>query len=218
LWLEALFVERLARLVRRTGGIEHRGRYLNEIREEAGHSLMFVELIRRSGVALPPRHRPGLRLAEALGRGITSGSALFWAMVVIGEELPYRLTRRVERGIQDVTLSAVVYRMALLHCHEEVSHAAYARARCAEATLQLPSWRRRLLSPALAGMFRVFSTYLYFPPTAVYRCAGLPEGTPWRVLALRNPVRRQQVAVMSRPTLDFLSRVGWRLASPHAAS
>jgi para-aminobenzoate N-oxygenase AurF len=217
LWLEALFIERLARLVRRTGDVEHRGRYLQEIREEAGHSLMFVELSRRSGVALPARRRPGLRLAEALGKWIASGSALFWAMVVIGEELPYRLTRRLERGVEDVTVSAVVYRMAQLHGREEASHAAYARARCEEATLQLPSWQRRLLSPVLSRMFSAFSTYLYFPPTAVYRGAGLSPATPWRVLALRNPVRRQQAAAMSRPTLEFLSGVGWRVSSPYAA-
>src|SRR6266496_3019079 len=61
LWLEALFVERLARLARGTTDFERRSRYLLEIREEAGHSLMFLELIRRSGVMLPSRRGAGLR-------------------------------------------------------------------------------------------------------------------------------------------------------------
>lgn len=217
-WLEALFVERLARMVRGTRDSERRARYLTEIREEAGHSLMFLELIRRSGVALPARPRPGLRLAEALGRGVVSGSALFWAMVVIGEELPYRLTRRLERSIEEVTVSAVVYRMAQLHGRDEASHAVYARGRCSEATLHLSGWQRRLLSPVLSRMFAAFSTYLYFPSAAVYRCAGLPSGVPWRVLALRNSARRQQAAAMSRPTLEFLSRIGWRISNPYSTS
>jgi hypothetical protein len=213
LWLEALFVERLARLARRTGDFERRTRYLQEIREEAGHSLMFVELIGRSGVKLPSMRGAGLRLAETLGRWVPSGSAMFWAMVVIGEELPNRLTRRLQRGVEDVTLSAVVYRMAQLHGQDEAAHAAYARARCEEATQGLSDWRRVLLSPILSRMLGAFATYLYFPPSTVYRCAGLPPGTAWRSLVLRNPARRLQVAAMMRPTVEFLGRIGWRVAS-----
>lgn len=213
LWLEALFVERLAGLARRTDDSELRGRYLLEIREEAGHSLMALELIHRSGVTLPSRRGAGLHLAETLGRCVASGSALFWAMVVIGEELPYRLTRRLERGAEDVTLSAVVYRMAQLHGRDEAAHAAYARARCEEATRGLREWRRMALSPVLSRMLEAFATYLYFPPWTVYRCAGLPPGKAWRSLARRNPARRQQAAAMMRPTVEFLRRIGWRVAS-----
>jgi hypothetical protein len=214
IWLEALLVERLARLVRRSSDFEHRSRCLDEIREEAGHSLMFVELARRSGVTLPAGRSPGLRIAEALGRGVPSGSALFWAMVVIGEELPYRLARRLERGIQEVMLSAVVYRIAQIHGRDEASHASYARLRCEEETIRLPAWRRALLAPALSRALIAFSTYLYFPPTAVYRCAGLPPGTRWRSLALRNPARRNEVRGMSRPTVQFLRRLGWSVSNP----
>jgi P-aminobenzoate N-oxygenase AurF len=216
-WLEALFVERLARLVRRTDDFEARSRYLREIREEAGHSLMFVELIRRSGVTLPSRRSASLRLAETLGRGVASGSALFWAMVVIGEELPYRLTRRLERGVDDVMLSAVVYRMAQLHGRDEAAHASYARERCREETQRLRDWQRALLSPALSRMLDAFSTYLYFPPMAVYRCAGLPRSTRWRSLALSSPRRRHDAAAMLRPTLEFLRRIGWRVPNPYDA-
>ena len=212
IWLEALFVERLARLVRRTRDFERCSGYLAEIREEAGHSLMFIELARRSGVALPTRRGAALRFAEALGRGVSSGSALFWAMVVIGEELPYRLTRRLERGVEDVTISAVVYRIAQLHGRDEASHAAFARLRCEEETRRLPGWRRALLSPALSRALNAFSTYLYFPRTAVYRCAGLPSRIHWRSLALRNPERRQQVRAMLRPTVEFLRRLDWSVS------
>ncbi len=213
LWLEALFVERLARLARGTGDFERRSRYLLEIREEAGHSLMFLELIRRSGVTLQSRRGAGVRLAETLGRCVASGSALFWAIVVIGEELPYRLTRKLERGAEDVTLSAVVYRMARLHGRDEAAHAAYARARCEQATLALRGWQRRARSLVLSRMLEAFATYLYFPPGGVYRSAGLPPGTAWRSLALRNPERRQQAAGMMRPTVEFLRRIGWRVGS-----
>lgn len=216
-WLEALFIERLARLVRRSGDFERRNRFLQEIREEAGHSLMFLELIRRSGFALPSRRSLGLSFADALGRGVSSGSALFWAMVVIGEELPHRLTRYLERGIEDVVLSAVVYRMAQVHGRDEAAHAAYARVCCEKATAELSRGQRTLLSPLLSRVLSAFSTYLYFPPMEIYRCAGLPSGTRWRSLALRNPERRQQAAAMLRPTVEFLRRTGWRVGNPYAS-
>src|SRR5512146_2802550 len=51
LWLEAVFLQRLAALAWHTRDAALRARYLEEIREEAGHSLIFLELLRRSGVA-----------------------------------------------------------------------------------------------------------------------------------------------------------------------
>lgn len=217
LWLEALFVERLAGLARRTGDFERRAQYLREIREEAGHSLMFVELIRRSGVELPSARGADLRFAETLGRWVPSESALFWAMVVIGEELPNRLTRRLQHGVEEVMLSAVVYRMARLHGQDEASHAVYARARCEEATRRLGKWQRTLLSPILSRILDAFAGRVYFPPIAVYRCAGLSPAVGWRARALRNPTRRDQAGAMLRPTLEFLRRTGWRVSSRYSA-
>lgn len=216
LWLEALFMERLARLASRTRDPVRRGRYLREIREEAGHSLMFVELIRRSGVAMPA-HGAELRVAETLGGWVPSRSALFWAMVVIGEELPDRLNHRLRQGVEDVTLSAVVYRVAQIHSADEANHAAYARAQCEEATGRLRDWQRALLSPLLSGILDAFARHIYFPPAAVYHCAGLVAPDQWRPRALRNPARRALAGAMLQPTLQFLRGVGWRVSSRYVA-
>ncbi len=213
LWLEAMFVERLVRLAARSHQPERRARYLQEIREEAGHSLMFVELMRRSDIAMPAARRWSMRVAEALGRWVPSRSALFWAMVVIGEELPDRLNQRLRQGIEEVTLSAVVYRVAQIHSREEANHAAYARLRCEEASARLRGWQRALLSPVLSCILDVFARYLYFPPASTYRCAGLVPGKTWRARALRNSLRRSQAGAMLRPTLEFLRGAGWRVSS-----
>jgi hypothetical protein len=217
LWLEALFVERLARLAYRTDEPERRARYLREIREEAGHSLMFVELIRRGGIEMPVTRRSGLGVAEILGGWVPSRSALFWAMVVIGEELPDRLNHLLQRGVEDVTLSAVVYHVARIHIRDEASHAAHARLQCEEATRRLRDWQRALLSPVLSRILDAFARHVYFPPMAVYHGAGLVPADQWRVRALRNPARRTQVGAMLRPTLDFLRRAGWRVSSRYVA-
>lgn len=212
LWLETLFVQRLAQLAYRADDFARRARYFQEIREEAGHSLMFVELIRRSKVGLPGKHGFGRRLAQAFGRLVPSRSALFWAMVVIGEELPDRLNQRLQRGVEDVMLSAVVYRVAQIHSRDEATHAAYARSQCEEATKRLDTWQRALVTPLLQRLLRAFARHVYFPPVAVYDRAGLVPAARWRARALRNSVRRTQVGEMLRPTVEFLRRIGWRVS------
>jgi hypothetical protein len=218
LWLESLLVERLARLAYRSKDFIRCTQYLQEILEEAGHSLMFVELIHRSGVKLPAARGALRGLADTFGRWVPSRSALFWAMVVIGEELPNRLNYRRQRGVEDVTLSAVVYRVAQLHGLDEASHSAYARAHCEQAAGRLREWQRTLLSPLLSRIIDAFARFAYFPPTAVYRCSGLAPAAQWRVRALHNPARCYQVGVMLSPTLEFLKRIGWRISSRYELS
>jgi hypothetical protein len=212
LWLEALFVERLAVLADRCADLDRRAAYLREIREEAGHSLMFVELIRRSGIAMPPVRGMRVRLGRALGRRlIPAGSALFWVLVVAGEEVPNRLNRRLARGVENATLSTVVYRMATLHSRDEASHAALARAHCEEASARLPAWRRRALSPVLAATIALLVRQLHYPPFWIYESAGLRPAARWRQAARRNPVRSALARETLAPTRAFLQRTGWRI-------
>ena len=210
--LEALFVERLAVLADRCPDLDRRAAYLREIREEAGHSLMFVELIRRSGITLPSARGVGVRLGRTLGRRlIPAGSALFWALVVVGEEVPNRLNRRLARGIEHATLSAVVYRMATLHARDEASHAALARAHCEQSTARLPAWRRALLSPALSATIALLVRQIHYSPAWVYESAGLQPAARWHEAARRNPIRRSLTRETLAPTLAFLQRAGWRI-------
>ena len=211
LWLEALFVERLALLAYRADDLDRRAAYLAEMREEAGHSLMFVELIRRSGVPLRPARGIAVRGGHALGRSIPADSSLFWALVVAGEELPNRLNLRLRRGVENATLSAVVYRMAQIHIRDEAMHAAFARSQCEARTKRLAPWQRALASRALAPILRAFARHLHYPPAAIYESAGLAPAARWRDAARRNPERRALCDETLAPTLEFLRRIGWRV-------
>ncbi len=218
LWLESQFIARLAQLAHRSDDAATQAHLLHEVREEAGHSLMFVELLRRSRLEIHKDRRVGARAVDALGRLLPTGSALFWAMVVVGEELPDRLNRRLRRGIEDATLSAVVYRIAQIHIHDEAAHAAYARERCRQAARDCAPWRRALLSPPLSLAIDLYARYVYFPPPAVYAQAGLFPARQWRDRALANPVRRLQIAGMLRPTIEFLRRSGWNVGGHRGAA
>ncbi len=213
LWLESQFMGRLARLAHRSADVAHRARFLHEVREEAGHSLMFVELLQRSGYGAAGARGFGTRAVDLCGNLLSSRSALFWAMVVIGEELPDQLNRRLRRGVEEATLSAVVYRIADIHTRDEAMHCAFAREQCRQSAARCPAWQRALLAPALSVAFDLYARYVYFPSAAIYARAGLAPARLWRVRALANVHRRTLVARMLRPTLEFLNRSGWRVSS-----
>jgi hypothetical protein len=210
-WLESAFMERLSGALRREQDPEVRARYLHEIREEAGHSLMFIELLGRAGIRLPADARPRDRLGLLVGQLLPLGGALYWTVAAIGEELGDRLTRMVLRGVEEATVSAIVYHMARLHVRDEALHIAHTRAACAAATRRLRAWRRALASPLVAAAIDRFAQRLYYPPCALYAAAGLPAGTDWRRLARLNPARRAFVADATAPTREFLRSISWRL-------
>lgn len=211
LWLESVFIHRLGRELDRTDQLPRRARYLHEIREEAGHSLMFLELMLRSGVRLPDARRSRPRFASLLARLAPARGALFWAFVVIGEELPDKLNRTVRSGVQDATLSALIYHMTMLHIIDEARHIAHSRAACAEAAQALPRWRRRLCAPLLSAALRGYAAYVYYPPQEVYARAGLPRGIDWRRAARANETRRRFVRHALQPTMAFLDGCGWKV-------
>lgn len=215
LWLESLFIERFARASGREEDRVLRARYLHEIREEAGHGLMFLELLERAGVRLSPAALPASTLASAIGRLLPLSGALFWAFTVIGEELGDRLNRAIAEGAAQATLSAVVYHMARLHARDEARHIAHTRAACAAATRRLAPWRRKLLSPLVSRAIGFHAGRLYYPPAALYACAGLPSGVDWRRLARTSAARRRFVAQAIAPTSGFLRGLGWSIHQRH---
>lgn len=213
LWLESQFMARLARLAHRCTDVARSARFLHEVREEAGHSLMFVELLQRSGYGGHGKAGLGTRVVDLLGGLLSSRSALFWAMVVIGEELPDQLNRRLRRGVEEETLSAVVYRIADIHTRDEARHCAFAREQCRQSAARCPAWKRALLSPAVSVALDLYARYVYFPMEAIYERAGLAPAHLWRARAYANPNRRDQVAQMVRSTIEFLNRSGWHVSS-----
>ena len=108
IWLEAIFIERLSKNLRNTQSTQELAYYLHEIREEAGHSLMFLKLMENSGLRLPGVWRNRPFVADFLGRYTPLNTTLFWLAVTIGEEVPDRLNRYVRtEGKDKVVLSGV---------------------------------------------------------------------------------------------------------------
>jgi len=210
LWLEGMFMERIARSMRQDRrnlpALKYR---LHEMREEAGHSLMFLELMERSGLSIPYRRHSRLRLANLFGRYAPLESAAFWMATVIGEEIPDRLNRYIRQ--HSVRVCPAIVEMSTLHIIDEARHITYAREMTESRLAWLRGWQRPLLRPLLKRLLRQFIDVFYYPDARLYELAGLYPGVRWAAEARANPQRRHFVEHCLHPTLEIFRQRGFRL-------
>lgn len=212
LWLEGIFIERLGKALKHPDSLAEHAYNLHEIREEAGHSLMFLKLMAQSGLYLPPGnfHRPWL--ADFLGRRAPTHSTLFWLAVVIGEAIPDRLNRHVRA--QGGPMNPLITQMCRLHIMDEARHIARARNALEQGLTRTSAFTRALLAPVARRLIAQFARTFYLPRAEIYELSGLTPGHAWRTLARHNPARIEFVAQSIRPTLNLLARHGFAIDVP----
>lgn len=210
LWLEGIFMERIARSLNPPRQERHIVKYrLHELREEAGHSLMFLELLERSGLSLPYSSRSRLHFADVFGHYAPLESVGFWMATTLGEEIPDRLNRYVRSNAAGV--SPTIVEMCTMHVIDEARHIAYAREVLEQRLAALPRWRRALLRPIIQRLVRQFVAIFYLPRPALYELAGLFPGAEWARLARGNPQRHAFVDRCLNPTLHMLRSRGFAI-------
>ena len=210
LWLENLFMERISRSMGRLDGDLARATYrLHELREEAGHSLMFLELMRRSKLPMPRTRFRRANLANLLGRHAPFGSAAFWIAVLIGEEVPDRMNRLIRKHRESIC--PTIYDIITVHLIDEARHIAHARGTLESELARLSSWQLRLFKPVINAVFRQFVEAFYFPPARIYELAGLSDGRKWARLAHANTARHRFVDDCVSSALRLLRQHGLRL-------
>lgn len=213
LWLEGMFMERIARSLAHRSRDRAALRYrLHELREEAGHSLMFLELMARSGLYIPAHCRRHVRLAHAFGRYAPLESLAFWIAVLMGEEIPDRLNRYIRR--RPANVSPVVVEMSTTHMIDEARHINYARELIGRRLAGMGAWRRAIVRMVIQKLLRQFVSVFHYPTAPVYELAGLCPGKRWLSAARANPGHLAFVESCVSPTLQLLSERGldvrWR--------
>lgn len=204
LWLEGIFIERLGSMLKRTRDISEYAHYLREIREEAGHSLMFLHLMDESGLRLPLPWRL-VSLVDLLGRYAPVRSALFWLAVTLGEEIPDRFNRTLCRGDG---INPLIGQMASLHRMDEARHIAYARGMLRQHLEGMGGWRKKGLGAVAAILIRQLERICFLPPFQVYELSGLTPAKQWRERARKNPARLRRVASCVAPAINLLRQHG----------
>ncbi len=210
IWLESLFLQRLAHAALK-GPRATRIYHLHELREEAGHSLMFLEFFERAGLAEGDSNTRFDRLLTLLGRRLPFDSTLFWAAILLGEEVPDRLNRYVRLNAQGVCPVAV--ELCALHSTDEARHIAYGREILKHRLESVSRTTRTLLGRALSLLLRRFVHTFYYPPQDLYLRAGLPQG-PWAARAAAHGARHQFVTHCIGPTVSRLRGLGLHIAWP----
>ena len=213
IWLEGIFIERLSRNMRHTISAQELAYYLHEIREESGHSLMFLELMEKSGIHMPGAWRNRPFVTDFLGRYTPLHSTLFWLAVTIGEEIPDHLNRFIRTQGNGV-VCPVVRQMCTLHIIDEARHIAHAHSALDASLKRAGKLRRNILTPLLNLMIKQFAYTFYLPSKDVYEMAGLTPGYQWRTMAQNNPARQQFVRKCLNPTINRLRELEFDVRHP----
>ena len=210
LWLEGLFIAQLGRGLRRhQASFSLAAYHLHELREEAGHSLMFMELMRRSGLTRVPLDGRRLRWLDRIGRHVSADSLLFQALTLIGEEVPDRMNRFILRQRQ--SLCPAVVEIIRLHTIDESRHIAHAKNRVSVALRSAGGLARLATRFLLPRLFRHFVQLVYFPGPGVYQRAGFAPGRCWADVARHNPRRHRFIEQQLESSLRVLKQQGYAL-------
>ena len=205
-WLESIFLQRVSRLLLPGMPRAEHAHLLHELREETGHSLMFLRAIEAGGVALPEGSWRAPRAAALLGRLAPARGALFWLAMLIGEHVSDSFNRHLCDA--SIGVNPVVRQISLLHVADEARHIEHARAMLAALLAHGGTLQRAALSAAARVLLWQMSAVFYTPPARFYQLAKLPEGIDWHAAARTNPARKLFIAQRLAPTRQLLQGLG----------
>jgi P-aminobenzoate N-oxygenase AurF len=203
-------------------------RYIHhELIEESQHTLMFQEVVNRTGFPVRGMH-PVVRVPGAIFAAPTARAlpALFFIGVMGGEDPIDRVQRR---SLREGIPHPLIERIMRIHVTEEARHLTFARHVLRREVPKLNRFRRGVLSVAAPFTLALLARIILIPPADLVRECGIPHGVVRD--AYRSPAGRHFIAdslAKSRELcgelglLGPLGRLAWRLAgvwqSPKAAA
>ena len=145
---------------------------LHELIEESHHSLMFQELINRSGT--DPRPFGGVdafmdRRVPALGRLFPE---LFFGLVLAGELF---IDRDNRRALRRRDLHPLFRRVIQIHVTEEARHLCFAREFLQHRLPELGPLRRKVIAWVLPYSLSDSAKKMLMPPRHVVQTFGIPK-------------------------------------------
>ncbi len=209
MWLEGLLIHRVS-----AGGFldlraDEARVALQEVREESGHSLMFLEMIQRAGVA-DVALLGDTGLLSWVARRLKPAGAEFWAMVYIGETVTDAFALKVLKAVRagDVDICPVARQVLELHHRDEARHIAASRVFLANRLDSMTRPRHLVFARTLKFLLDRFLAATLFPTPASLATAGFPDPGALARRARNCPARRRLAADCARPALDLLAASG----------
>jgi len=207
LWLEGLFISRVASRGFLGLPAEDARLMLQEVREEAGHSLMFLEMIARAGLTDVALLGPTGLLSWAAHR-LHPGQPEFWAMVFIGETVTdtFAVGALKTSAREDAPICPVARQILAFHHREEARHIAAARVLLEGGVARMNPARRRFFAWTIRFLLERFLQATLYPTPASLDAAGLDDPRALAAAARTCPNRRRLALACAAPALDFLAR------------
>lgn len=209
MWLEGLLINRVTERGILGARPADARVMLQEIREEAGHSLMFLEMIDRAGLAGVPL-LGGTRLLTAVAHRLDPWGPEFWAMVYIGETVTDTFAMRALRvaRVGGQAICPVARQVLNLHHRDEARHIAAAKVFLAESMVKMTPPRRLVFRAMLRFLLERFLAATLYPTTASLAWAGLPDPAKTAAAIRDCPARARLARTCAGPALALLVRDG----------
>lgn len=181
-------------------------RYLyHEVIEESQHTLMFQELVNRSGLdprGLRPVERFGTRLVVSLAHW---APALFFFFVLGGEDPIDHVQRRALRS--GTPLHPLLERIVRIHVTEEARHLSFARNHLKQVVPRLDRFRRAGLAVAVPLVLGSMAKLMLDLPGSVVRTYGVPRDVVRRAYR-HNPAHRAAAVESVRKVRQLAGELG----------
>jgi len=206
LWLEGLLISRVTGRGFPADRPSEARVMLQEVREESGHGLMFLEMIDRAGLAGVPLLGP-TRLLSAVAHRLGPDDAEFWAMVFVGETVTDQLALKAMAAPAD-SICPVARRVLSLHHRDEARHIAAARALLEGRLRAMSAARRRVFAGALRFLLERFLAATLYPTPASLAELEIDDPRTAALAARRCPERRALAEACARPALALLADHG----------
>jgi len=206
LWLEGLLISRVTGRGFPADRPAEARVMLQEVREESGHGLMFLEMIDRAGLAGVQLLGP-TRLLSAVAYRLRPDDAEFWAMVFVGETVTDQFALKALAAPAE-SICPVARRVLALHHRDEARHIAAARALLEGRLRGMTAARRRLFAAALRFLLKRFLAATLYPTPASLAALGLDDPLAAARAARRCPERRALADACARPALAPLAEHG----------
>ncbi len=191
-------------------------RYLHhEIIEESQHSLMFQELVNRSG--MPVKGMP-LWLRATATMAVPVFQRLLpeqFFVLVLGGEDPVDYLQR--RQLREGTTHPLIEQIMKIHITEEARHIAFARTYLKDLVPRLGRFRRTMLSIRTPIVLWIMAPLMVDPSSELHHVHGVPKEVlrEARRSPLGRQLRKESVAKLRRLCRDLglmtpLAKAVWR--------
>ena len=209
LWLEGLLISRVTARGFVGAPTDEARIMLQEVREEAGHGLMFLEMIERAGLSRVELLGP-TRLLTWIARRLEPRHAEFWAMVYIGESITNNFAARALRPDSESGRICPLARQVLaLHHRDEARHIAAARTLLEARIGAMGALRRHAFAATFGFLLERFLTATLYPTPASLAVLGFKQPRRLARAVRACPARGRVACACAAPALRFIARAGF---------